>query len=89
MTQPPIETATGDFVSSLNDVVAAAIDTDARFGADLVADGQRARIEALRMGIRSDGFPLVRADEDPAAPALLLKVKYMVQMARGGSTYGS
>ena len=72
-----------DYVSSLNDVVEAAIDTDVRFGAGLIGDGHRIRIEASRMGTWTDGFPLVRAGQDPAAPALLLRVRYLVELARG------
>ena len=84
MTERTIEAATTDFVSSLNDVVAAAIDTDVRFVAEFKEDGQRAGIEASRSYARSAGFPLVRTDEDRAAPALLLRVRYVVEMARGG-----
>lgn len=72
MNQPPLQAATRDFVSVLDDVIAGAIDTDVRFGANLTGDGRRAWIEASRMGVRTGGFPLVRADDDPTAPALLL-----------------
>ncbi|MCQ3805651.1 MAG: hypothetical protein OXF41_13615 [bacterium] len=84
MTRRALEAAAADFVSILNDVVASAIDTDVRFGVGLIADGQRARIEASRMGTWSDGIPLVRADEDPAVPALQLRAKYMVELAQSG-----
>ena len=82
MTEGTLEAATANFVAVLNRVVAAAIDTDVTFVPERIADGQRASIESSRMGERSEGFPLVRANEDPVAPALLLRAKYMVELAR-------
>ncbi|MCY4368739.1 MAG: hypothetical protein OXF41_04785 [bacterium] len=84
MTEGTLEAATANFVAVLNRVVAAAIDTDVTFVPERIADGQRASIESLRMGERSEGFPLVRANDDPARPALLLRAKYLVELARGG-----
>ena len=84
MTPSPLQAATRDFVSVLDDVIAVAIDTDVRFGANLTGDDRRAWIEASRMGVRTSGFPLVRADDDPTAPVLLLKARYWVEMPRGG-----
>ncbi|MCY4371261.1 MAG: hypothetical protein OXF41_17980 [bacterium] len=83
MTEGTLEAATATFVAVLNRVVAAAIDTDVTFVPERIADGQRASIESSRMGERSEGFPLVRANDDPARPALLLKAKYLVKLARG------
>ncbi len=84
MTPSPLQAATRDFVSVLDDVIAVAIHTDVRFGANLTGDGRRAWIEASRMGVRTGGFPLVRVDDDPTAPVLLLKARYWVEMPRGG-----
>ena len=72
-----------DFVSSLNDVVEAAIPTDVRFRAGFIGDGRRIRIEASRLGVRTRGFPLVRPDENSAVPVLLLRARYAVEMAEG------
>ena len=77
-----LEAATSDFVSSLNEVVTAAIHTDVRFVAEFSVDGRRAAIEASETYHSVAAFPLVRADEDQAAPALLLRVKYAVATAR-------
>ena len=71
-------------MASLNNVVAAAIDTDVRFEAEFKEDGRRAGIEASRSYAGSMAFPLVRTEEDRAAPALLLRARYVVEMARGG-----
>ena len=71
-------------MSGLNVVVAAAIDTDARFAENLIAGGQLALIQASRSYCRFAAFPLVRKDEDPAAPALLMRARYTVAMAAGG-----
>ena len=84
MTRSLLDVVTTDFVSRLNEVVATAIDTDVRFVARSRPDGERARIEASRRGSRHSGLPLVRADDDPAKPVLLLKVTYVVKLARGG-----
>ena len=82
MTEQALEASARGFVSSLNDVVAATIDTDIRFVAGLISNGSRTRIGASRKQSRPDGFPLVRAVDDPAAPALLLRATYIVESAR-------
>ena len=81
MAERTLEEPASGFVSSLNEVVAAAIYTDVRFVAEFTVDGQRAAIEASETYHSFTAFPLVRADEDQAAPALLLRVKYAVEMA--------
>ena len=82
MTEGTLEPAAKNFVATLNHVVAAAIDSEARFVAEFKEDGQRAGIEASNTYGSFTAFPLVRADEDQAAPSLLLRVKYTVEMAR-------
>lgn len=82
MAERTLEAAASDFVSILNDVVTAAIRTEARFVAELTVDGQRAAIEASETYQSFTAFPLVRTDEGQPTPALLLRVKYTVQMAR-------
>ncbi len=86
MNEQTLKTVTEEFIATLNHIVVSAIHTDVRFVAELTSDRKRARIRASRMGAWSDGFPLVRADEDPSAPVLLTKVRYMVEMA-GDGTY--
>ena len=83
LTGRTLEAATRDFVSSLNAVIAAAVDTDARFAENLIAGGQMALIEASRSYGGYAAFPLVRSDENGAAPALLLRARYAVEMAVG------
>lgn len=84
MTERTLEAAARDFVSSLNAVVAAVIDTDARFAENLTAGGQIALIQASRLYGGYAAFPLVRADEGGAAPVLLLRARYAVEMAEAG-----
>ena len=84
MTGLTLEAATADFVSSLNELVAAAVDTDVRFIPEFKEGRQRARIEASRSYAGLTALPLVRAHESPAAPALLLRARYTVEMAGHG-----
>lgn len=86
MNERTLKTVTGSFVETLNQIVVSAIHTDVRFVAELTSDRKRASVEASRAGIRSDGFPLVRAADDPSAPVLLMKGRYMVELA-GDGTY--
>ena len=84
MTATTLEDATSDFVLRLNRVVGAAIDTPVEFVADFETDGYRAAIQASKSYTRRPAFPLVRQTDDPKAPALLLGVRYIVDLARKG-----
>ena len=96
MTVGTLEATTRDFVSILNNVVEAAIDTDVRFTAGFKPGGKRAGIDASRSYAGIAAFPLVRAsDEDRVAPALLLRARYIVETVQpdgalrvAGSTVG-
>ena len=81
MTGLTLDIAARDFVSDLNRVVVAALDTDVRFVVGFDRDGRRAGIQASKAYGSFTAFPLIRAGEDPVAPALLLRVRYIVEMA--------
>ena len=73
--------ATEDFVLTLNRIIESVINTDVRFVAELREGGRRASIASSRTDVSVNGFPLVRAGEDPLSSALLLKARYMVKLA--------
>ena len=81
MTETLLRTAAEEFVDRLNSLVAATIKTDTRFVVALGRNGQRANIRAIDYpDSRSDGFPLVRDNDDPEAPALLLLARFAVEI---------
>ena len=83
MTETLLRTAAEEFVDRLNSLVAATIKTDTRFVVALGRNGQRANIRAIDYpDSRSDGFPLVRDNDDPEAPALLLLARFAVEIPR-------
>ena len=80
MTDTTLEDAAAELASRLNIVVDAAIDTDVSFVTRLKHDDRRAVVEASRSYGRSQGFPLLRRNEDPGNLALLLRVSYVLEM---------
>ena len=78
VTSSRLEDAAAEFVSRLDDVVAAAINTDAKLVMQLNDDNNRVTIDVSRSFGRSLAFPLLRQNEDPDTPALLLKANYVV-----------
>ncbi len=63
-------------------MVEAVIDTDVRFTVEFKEGRNSARIDASKSYTRLAAFPLIRVGEDPDIPALLLRARYIVEMAR-------
>lgn len=84
MTHPTLERVTNEFVSRLNRVIGATLDTSVEFLAEFKEDGKRAGIEPSQAFAGSKAFPLLRQGEESASPVLLLRAQYTVEMAPDG-----
>ncbi len=81
MTERPLERSVEDFISRLNCVIDASLDTDIRFSAEFVQAGERAIVQAPHPpNRRSPGLPLVRPSDDSESPNLFLRAQYRVEM---------
>jgi len=76
-----LRNAAEDFVLILNRVIESVINTEVRFVAELKGQGRWAHIASSSADVSVNGFPLVRAGEDPLSSALLLKASYAVKLA--------
>lgn len=86
MNELALEEGANAFVTQLNSVLEAALDTDVRFVLGLDVGRRQARIEASRSFERLAAFPLLRQSEDPGCPSLLLRARYIVELA-GSEAY--
>ena len=81
MTERPLEHAVEDFISRLNGVIDASINTDIRFAAEFFEADERAIVQVpIPANRRSPGLPLVRRNDDSQSPRLFLRAQYRVEM---------
>ena len=86
MTEGRLREEAEGFADTLNKIVAVAIDTEMRFRTVVAENGERANLQPIEHPKRrSNGFPLVRQNDDAQAPALLLMAKFAVEMDGEGS----
>ena len=81
MTARPLERSVEDFISRLNGVIDASLDTDIRFAAEFFEADERAVVQVPNPpNRRSPGLPLLRPDDDSESPKLFLRAQYRVEM---------
>lgn len=72
-----------EFADTLNRIIEASIDTNIRFRTDVDVNAGRANLQPEgHPESRSNGFPLIRQNDNPKAPSLLLATKYALEMDR-------
>lgn len=85
----PLRRSAEEFTAKLNNVITNTINTDVRFTPVIVQNGKWAFKQACirepeNTSGRTDGFPLIREEENPKTPALLLHARFIVEMDSEG-----
>lgn len=81
MTEQSLRSAADTFTNRLNKLVQSTLDTRGRFTFLVTDDGRRAIVRATDHRAREfEGLPLLRSNDDPDAPTLVLWTRFIVEL---------